>query len=213
MRRLTTKLLATILIALAPLSAWAGFTTLSYNGSVGNYWSLPILADDFPLGTPVSVTLTYNNSFVGLPATQFYLGMAPSMSGSLTLGSNHYALTGMSLTYFSYGPTAADPSPLFGFHVTGTGPSTDDGEVFSGMDLFFNSSWPGIPDLIGFGNTNWMVADNGYLILSGQTTYLYSVPAPGTLALTFLGILLLLLSRRSAMMTSLGRLPGRMNHS
>lgn len=192
MLRILVKFVAITALALGSLLAHAGLTTLNYSGGVSGYWSLPIVQDDFPIGTPVTVTLTYDNSFVGLPAPQFYLGMAPTMSGLMTLGSNQYTLTGMSLTYFSYGATAADPSPNYGFHVTGTGPATDDGEVFSGMDLYFNPFWPGIPTLIGFGNPNWMVADNGYLTLFAvSATYQYSVPAPGTLGLALAGLLLL----------------------
>lgn len=183
--------LVAALLALLSISAQAGFTTLNFTGSVGNYWSLPIVEDDFPLGTPVSVNLTYNNSFIGLPSSQFYLGMAPSITGLLNLGSNQYTLTGMSLTYFSYGATAADPSPNFGFHVTGVGPDTNDGEVFSGMDLYFDSTMPGYPMLIGFGNTNWHVADNGYMIISGNASYEYTAPLPGSLPLAILGLALL----------------------
>lgn len=183
--------LVAALSALPSLPVHAGLINMSYSGSVFGYFSLPILQDDFPLGTAVSMALTYDDSFIGLPTSQFYLGLAPAISGTMTLGGSVYTLNAMSLSYFSYGATAADPSPNYGFHVSGTGPATGDGEVFSGIDLSFNLTSLGASLLIGFGNTNWFVANNGYLLHSGTTSHQRvsnPVPAPGTLALLLAGL-------------------------
>ena len=173
------------------LPVHAGLINMSYSGSVFGYFSLPILQDNFPVGTAVSMALTYDDSFIGLPTSQFYLGLAPAISGTMTLGGSVYTLNAMSLSYFSYGATTADPSPNYGFHVSGTGPATDDGEVFSGIDLTFNQTSLGTPGLIGFGNTNWFVANNGYMLHSGTTSHQRvsnPVPEPGTLALLLAGL-------------------------
>lgn len=171
-------------VASAP--AHAGLIHMSYTGAVSGYFSLGILQDDFPVGTTVSMALTYDDSFIGLPTSQLYLGLAPSISGTMTLGGSTYTLDAMHLTYFSYGATSDDPSPNYGFHVTGTGPDTDDGEEFSGISLGFFGASLGAPNLIGFGNRNWFVADNGYLLLAGTTTHEQlgnPVSAPCSLAL------------------------------
>ncbi|MFT3849736.1 MAG: hypothetical protein QM739_14015 [Propionivibrio sp.] len=195
MPRIVKKLFGALALVLFSLTAHAGYTTLNFNGSVSAFWSLPIVEDDFPAGTPVLINLTYDNTFIGLPTSQFYLGMSPWMSGTLNLGGKAYDLTAMSLSYFGYGPTSDDPSPNYGFHVTGTGPDTDDGEPFSGIDLFFGLLLEGRPSLIGFGNTNWHVVDNGYLLVSGQSSYTFSetngVPSPGSLSLLLAGLSLL----------------------
>lgn len=182
-------ILSGLAVSFATLSAMpvqAGLISMHFNGAVSGYFSLPILQNNFPVGTPLSMDLVYDDSFVGRPASQFFLGMAPSILGTMVLDGNQYTLTEMRLSYFGYGATADDPSPNYGFHVTGTGPATDDGEVFSGLDLGFFGGGQGRPFLVGFGNTNWQVANNGYLRVSGTTTHerLPSpVPAPGTLAL------------------------------
>lgn len=190
---------AAVAILLA-LPAHAGLVAMDFTGSVFGYFSLGILADDFPTGTPVSMSLRYDDSFIGLPSGQLFLGMAPAISGSMTLGGKHYQITGMTLSFYSYGATTDDPSPNYGFHVTGTGPATDEDEVFSGIGLLFTSGLPlGRPYLIGFGNTNWHVADNGYLQISGDTTYeriATPVPLPGTLWLIGIGLCALGLRRR-----------------
>lgn len=191
MLRTIFSLLVAVSAVLASVSAHAGLIAMNFTGSVFGHWSLPILQDDFPVGTPVSMALRYDDSFIGLPADQFYLGMAPAISGTMTLGSNQYTIQGMRLSFFSYGATAGDPSPNFGFHVTGTGPATDDAEVFSGIGLNFSASSLGSPNLIGFGNTNWQVANNGYLLVSGTTTHerlSNPVPLPGTLWLVLAGL-------------------------
>lgn len=197
--RTTLSALAVACALAAP--AHAGLIKMSYTGQVTGYWSLDILQDDFPVGTAVSMTLTYDDSFIGQPISTFYLGMSPSISGTMTLGSSVYTINAMSLSYFSYGPTIDDPSPNYGFHVTGTGPDTDDGEVFSGLGLNFGTGWPGSPTLIGFGNTNWQVANNGYLLIAGTTTHeMISTPvsSPATLALCLAGLGALGLTRPTA---------------
>lgn len=193
---------AAVMVFILALPAQAGLVAMSFTGAVTGYFSLGILADDFPTGSPLSVSLTYDDSFIGLPASQLSLGMAPAVSGSMTLGGNSYQLTGMALSFFSYGATASDPSPNYGFHVTGTGPATDDGEVFSGIGLLFVSGQPlGRPWLVGFGDTNWQVASNGYLLIAGDTTYerlATPVPLPGTLWLMGIGLCALGAGRRLA---------------
>lgn len=170
-----------LLLSIA-INAHAGLTTVNFSGAVTGYWiqNVPV-ADDFPIGTAVSMNLTYNDSFLGQPTSTFYLGMSPAVSGTLNLGGNLYALNAMSLTYYSYGPTINDPSPNYGFHVSGSGPATDDGEPFAGLDLNFGLGTLGNVSLIGFGDPNWFVATNGYFVVAGQTTWEQSVPNPGTL--------------------------------
>lgn len=164
------------------LSAHAGLVTINFSGAVTGYWvqNVPI-ADDFPIGTPASLKLTYNDSFLGQPTSTFYLGMSPAAWGTLNLGGSLYALNSMSLTYYSYGPTLNDPSPNYGFHVSGTGPTTDDGEPFSGLDINFGLGTLGFISVIGFGDPNWFVASNGYFLVGGQTSWERSLPIPGTL--------------------------------
>lgn len=190
LRSISSGLVA-VLVGIASVPAHAGLIAMHYSGSVFGYFSKPILQDDFPVGTPLTMDLTYEDDFIGVPASQFYLGMAPAISGTMMLGGNQYTFQSMRLSFFSYGATASDPSPNFGFHVAGTGAATDDGEVFSGIGLTFTAATLGAPYLVGFGNTDWTVANNGYLLISGTTTHerLSSpVPSPGTLWLVLAGL-------------------------
>lgn len=195
----TTAALFAALAFAAAMPAHAGLVRMSYSGTVSDYFSLGILQDDFPLGTSVSMVLTYDDSFIGQPAGQYYLGMSPAISGTMTLGGGTYTLNAMSLSYFQYGAGIGDPSPNYGFHVSGTGPATNDGEVFSGIGLSFGGGRLGSPNHIGFGNTNWQVASNGYLITSGSASHELlpnAVPAPNSLALCLAGLGAMRLTRR-----------------
>ncbi|WP_265948364.1 PEP-CTERM sorting domain-containing protein [Dechloromonas sp. A34] len=184
-------------VALSVFAPWAqaGTVTVTFAGTVSGYWSLPIVEDDFPIGTSVGMTLVYGDGFIGLPASQLYLGMSTTASGTLTLGSSSYMLNAMELTSYSFGSTLDDPAPIMSFHVTGTGPATDENEPFSGlMFSIFNSNPQGGAPLVGFGNVNWMVADNGYLFASGSSSYVQienPIPEPSSLLLTLAGLALL----------------------
>lgn len=174
------------------LPAHAGLVRMTYTGSVGQFSTPDILADDFPAGTPVGMQLTYDDSFLGQPATTYFLGMSPAISGTMTLGALTYAVDSMQLTQFQYGPTAADPSPFYGFMATGSGPATDDGETFTNLLLIFNSQLPGAPVLVSFNSAAAQGGGSGYLTLrAGSVTHEFlpnAVPAPGTLALCLAGL-------------------------
>jgi hypothetical protein len=189
-------LAAALSFAGAPASAAPVSTTFS--GSVGGYWSLDILSDDFPLGTAVSYSFTYDDAFAEVGAA-LSVGMTQAISGWLQVGSAHIDLHTLRLT--SYAFNAGNPNGInhFGFQVQGDGADTDDGEPFSGLWIYMGTDGHSAfgSGQVSYGNTNGFVVDNGFLLLQGSTSFAdapaATVPAPPTLLLagTMLGALAL----------------------
>ncbi len=175
-------------LALAATPAAAAPVTTSFDGVVNGYWSLPILEDDFPLGTAVQYSFDFDDAFRHVPVADLQLGMTQAISGWMRIGSVDITLHTLRLSSFGY--NAGNPNGVshYGFRVNGDGPDTDDGEPFSG--LWIGMSWDaraayGLP-LVSYGHLNGFVVDNGYLVLNGPTTFVEhaTVPLPSTLALT-----------------------------
>lgn len=173
----------------------------TFSGAVSSYWSLPIVADDLPLGTAASWSFTFDNSFAALDASQLYLGMSQDITGALQLGSSSYSLSRLRLTSYAY--NAGNPNGVghYGFWVQGSGPDTDDGEPFSGLWIGFNHDVSSLfgPNLASFGNVDGMVANNGYAFLTGQFGISLApneIPLPPTLWLAIAALALLRMPRR-----------------
>lgn len=186
-RAAVVAVLGTVLSA----AAHAGLISMNYTGRVTGHSTPDFLSDDFQVGTAVGMQLTYDDGFIAQPASSYFLGMAPSISGTMSLGSITYTVDAMRLTQFQYGPTIDDPSPFYGFTATGTGPATDDGEVWAGLLLVFSAQSPGAPAFITFNTSSAQGSGRGFLSIAGSTSHQFlpnAVPVPGTLALCLAGL-------------------------
>jgi hypothetical protein len=125
--------------SLAPTRVEAAWVNLSYSGTVFGYFGQPTVADDFPLGTAFSASITFNEDFRSIAAGDLYLGLSRSVSGSMNLGSSHYEFTEMQLTQYNYVTSNPNGVGFYGFRVLGTGPDTDDGEIFGGLFITVQS--------------------------------------------------------------------------
>jgi hypothetical protein len=194
MKPILRTLALTCLLAAATAAVQAKPVTSSYSGSVGNYWSLDIVRDDFPLGTPVSWAFTFDDSFSAIPSSQLSLAFEQAVTGWLQVGSARIELQTLDLTSYSFDTTTTNGIGHYGFWLKGVGPDTDDGEPFSGVWLGFNSAVTqhyGDP-LISYGNLNGLVADNGVLIAFGNAQIdAAAVPIPSTAWLVLPGLVLL----------------------
>jgi hypothetical protein len=94
----------------------------------------------------------------------------------------------MTLTSYHVG-TCNEPAPFLSFRLLGSGPATDDGEAFSGAEFAVASTFLGGHIWsIAYGNLDYFVVNNGYLNVSGSSSYVrtegpFPAPEPGTLAL------------------------------
>ncbi|MCA0243286.1 MAG: hypothetical protein LCI02_20790 [Proteobacteria bacterium] len=174
---------------LAPGASHAAWVHLDYAGSVFDYYPLPIVEDDFPLGTPYSASLTFNEDFRQITAGHLNLGLRRSVWGSMQLGANTYVFSEMQLTQFDYDGTTPNGIGHYGFHVFGSGPSTDDGEVFKGLFIYMPSvgaTTNAIGIFFGqgqFGTDGAIVTGDADLTPTGSP-----VSAPGSAALALAGL-------------------------
>ena len=176
-------------------ATYASPVRIDYSGSVFNYFGLPIVADDFPLGTPFSASITFDESFRLLNVSQLFLGLSSEVWGSMQLGSSHYEFSEMRLTQFGYSNTSSNGVDMYGFRVLGTGPNTDDGEIFGGLFITLLPDSPNSNALwAGFGDGTFFTASNGFVLVTSfgsmQATELppsrVPEPASGALALAAL---------------------------
>ncbi len=165
--------------SLASAPAEAAWVRLDYSGSVFNYFGLPIVEDDFPLGTPFSASVTFNEDFRAIDAGSLYLGLSRSVWGWMNLGSKHYEFTEMQLTQYNYEPANPNGVGFYGFRVLGTGPDTDDGEIFGGLFITVQSVGPASNALwTGFGDGTFLVATNGFALVTSYAEMAATEPPP-----------------------------------
>lgn len=188
LRTLTAGAIGAALLAGAA-AATAAPVTARFDGTVTGYnfgFLDPAgvaLDDDNPVGTAVSWTLNFDDSFLGLPYSDVF---GPRVAtGMVDVGSRRYVLDGMS--FFSL-LVDFDTGAVLRYNpqVNGTGPTTSDGADFFG--LFFSFG----PDLglvgqpqIGFGYSSAFATTFGYLLTEGTYSVgpTAAVPAPGSLGL------------------------------
>lgn len=177
---------------LAPGASHAAWVHLDYAGSVLGYSSLPIVEDDFALGTPFSASLTFNDDFRQITAGHLHLGLRRSVWGSMQLGASTYVFSEMQLTQFEYDGTTPTGIGHYGFLVLGSGPNTDDGEIFGGLLIYMSSvdvattaSWT------GFGDGTFWPGTNGFATVKSDADLTPTgspVSAPGSAALALAGL-------------------------
>lgn len=178
---------------------------IDYSGSVFNYFGLPIVEDDFPVGTSFSASVTFDEDFRSLNVSQLFLGLSRPVWGAMQLGASHYEFSEMQLTQYGYSGTSSNGVDMYGFRVLGTGPNTDDGEIFGGL---FITIFPDSPSSnafwVGFGDGTFFTATNGFALVTSfgsmQATELPPArvpePASGVLVLVALASLAIVTRRR-----------------
>ena len=172
--------------------------TVNYAGNVSGYvFQDALLAPFAPVGTPMSMSLKFNETFSD-GSYSFADDLGP-VSGTMTLGSYSYVFDGVQ-PYAYYGSAVADVTwvePRF----LGSG-DTPPGASFFGLFLGVNTDMTlfGSPRL-GFGWTDVFengssVTNYGYLVFSGQGTIVpvTQVPEPASISLVALGLGLFALS-------------------
>lgn len=192
-------LLLPALLALAAAPALAAPVTASFSGAVSGYAYLEeggffsshpeYVQGDFPVGTAVSYSFTFDDAFKNDPGSAF--GQQQDIGGWLHIGSLDIALDNFRITQVS--------GTLFGFRIWSDDPAeTGGGQPFSGIWLWTNLAVaaPGLP-LISFGDLNGAVADNGWITTDGQGAFTAAeVPEPGSVALVLASLGLMAAVRR-----------------
>lgn len=183
---------------LAPGAAHAAWMHLDYAGSVFAYSgppSLPIVQDDFPLGTPFSASMTFNDDFRQLTYSQLYLGLTRSVWGSMQLDASTYVFSEMRLTQYQDDSTTPNGVGHYGFRVLGSGPNTDEGEIFGGLFIYMPSVDAATSALwAGFGDGTFNYATNGFAMVTSTAALTPTEPPParvsepGSAALALAGL-------------------------
>lgn len=189
---------AAALLCVASL-AHAAPVTLNFEGRVTGYDYID-LGSFFPVGSNVSLSLTFNETFTD--GTYTFADDLGPVSGSMTVGSTSFTFDGYTPWSYQYDLGTGDVTfvnPRF----TGTGPTLGGGDFF-GMYAAITPALTLASDLLlGYGFTT--VYDDGFTITSygyaKLTADRYSitpaaVPEPSTLALFAVGCLLALVGAR-----------------
>ncbi|MFY9509706.1 MAG: PEP-CTERM sorting domain-containing protein [Rubrivivax sp.] len=173
------------LLGFAASPVLASPVTASFGGAVSGYAYLgsgifasrpEYVQSDFPVGTAVSYTFTFDDAFKNDPESAF--GQEQDVSGWLRIGGLDMSLDNFSITQVG--------SNSFGFRIWSDNPATTAaGQPFSGIWLFtdLGVTASGVA-LVGFGDLNGYIADNGWMTTSGAVAFAAAeVPEPGSLAL------------------------------
>jgi hypothetical protein len=190
--RLITSALGALVLCAAAASAQAAPVTARFNGNVTGYEhgfldpAAVAYDDDNPVGTAVSWELSFDDSFLGQPWTDF--GPSPiAATGSMQVGSVRYVLDGFSFFSLTLEPdftTVRSYRP----QVTGTsaGPATSDGGSFFSMLFGWGSDLSMIESpLIGYAYSFGTARFYGYLSATGDYSLERGgqVPEPATVLL------------------------------
>lgn len=190
MNRLATIVL-TVAVGLAtPFTAAAAPITATYNGAVAGGSANPAVLATFPVGTPFSFSVTFDDGFLALA---FPLGFDPApVSGSLNLGGTVTALTGGFLPFLSF---SGSDILVYGFQFSGVGPQIAGGGDFFGLFLNLNPALglTAAPQ-VGYGYTTFFdgggsVTSYGY-VAGGEGGFRVrrAVPAPPAAWLMLAGL-------------------------
>jgi hypothetical protein len=189
--RLVASALGALAVCAVAATAQAAPVTARFAGTVTGYNfgfldpAAVAFDNDNPVGTAVSWDLSFDDSFLGKPASETFGNYAAT--GSLQVGSRHIDLDGfsfLSLTLGADGTSVVDYRPQV--NGTSAGPATSDGGDFFGMLL----TWG--PDLsllempmVGYGYTYGVLTMYGYLATTGDYSLERggSVPEPATVLL------------------------------
>jgi hypothetical protein len=121
--------LATLLAV--PARSEAALFEATYAGEVGGSLSGPLALQTFPLGTPISFTLIFDDHFLSDDSTVVFSPARPA-AGSVTIGASTYQLTSHDIetAMFTFNP--AQQLLAANYHFLGTGPVVD-GLEFIGL--------------------------------------------------------------------------------
>lgn len=184
--------LAILALAGATATATAAPVTLSLSSTVVGYEFID-LAAFLPVGAPVTLSLTFNETFSD--GTYDFSDALGPVSGSMTVGSASFTFNGFD-AYSYKGGFAGFPLDWVMPRFTGTGPTLGGGELYG----LFAQITPGLTldgELrLGYGFTTtfpdgFSITNFGYArIAPGQYSIApaHAVPAPSTVLLTLLAL-------------------------
>jgi hypothetical protein len=183
--------------ALAVFTAQAAPVTLNLQGTITGYDYMDLGPAGLPLGTAVSLSLSFNETFSD--GTYAFSDPLGPVSGAMTAGGLGYGFTGVNPVAYSQLPTGE--LRLVQLQFTGSGPALGSG-FFSGLyanitpDLtLFDGVRLGYGYTTDFGNGT-SVTQYGYAIVTASSYSITAngtgqVPVPATLPLVLLGLLAL----------------------
>jgi len=185
-RRLSNVLAACALAALST-GAPAAPLTASFSGAVTGYEFDSYISGQIPLGTAVSWSFTFDDSFSALDATGDVFGTAAqSITGSAQVGGDVITLNHFGL--FSYSYNSSDFSIIsYRAQVQGTGPMIGGGPAggdFFGLFITLDPLLTTQTNLrVGYGYSNDFGTDYDYLQVEGAARIAPAqvVPLPPTI--------------------------------
>lgn len=191
MTRLSAIVLTVAFGLAAPFAAAAAPITATYNGAVAGGSANPAVLATFPVGTPFSFSVTFDDGFLALP---FPIGLdVAAVSGSLDLGGTVTALTSGHIGGLSFnGPDII----WYGFQFGGVGPQIAGGGDFFGLFLYLTPALTlQFAPSAGYGYTT-VFPDGGGSVTSygyvsggeGTFTVRRAVPAPPAAWLMLTGL-------------------------
>lgn len=191
-----TRHLVPLCLAACSMLAQAAPVTLNYSGTVGSYQFGSSLSSAIPLGSAVSLSLSFNDTFSDGSYT-FSDDLGP-VSGSLSVGGLNYLFDGYAPWSYSQSTNPyqlVTVTPKF----TGTGPSAAGGDLFALFLSFTPSLTLAADPYLGFSFTNGSFTSYEYAIFNGQGRVTPNgVPLPGTLLMLATGLIGLALARRAS---------------
>jgi len=190
------SLAAAFTLGAACAAATAAPVQLTYSGSVsGHQYDDGTLSAFSPVGTAMSLSLTFNDTFSD--GTYDFSDNLGPVSGTMQVGALSYTFN--DFTPFSYNYNPGDNSVNWVYpQFLGAGDEPAGGDLFG----LFVQLTPALtvmnPISLGFGFTNGLVTSYRYVQFtgSGVVTPVGTVPVPATLPLVAAALLALALNRR-----------------
>jgi hypothetical protein len=128
-RFVSVCVLAAALLAVPARSEAAPFTAF-YTGEVGGALNGPLLLQTFPVGTPISFTVTFDDDFTSTTDQSVIFGPPRPSTGSLDIGGVVYQLTSHQIDSASIDLVNDEVVAAF-YEFSGTGPAVDGADFLS----------------------------------------------------------------------------------